>query len=613
MTPEWEKLSPYQQVRLRTEWVFGSRDPHTQTVLEYDSDGPHAIETTWVPAVFVCFREILDNALDEVITHGRGNRIDVTYHDLTFTVADNGRGMPIEWSDEHQNYAATILLSEMMSGRNFLAERGETRGLNGIGAKGVNFCSEWFRVEVTRGKKQFIQLFKENNELQIAEPTIWPVNGKKTGTRISFKPSRRVFHDLRLPESFIAARLHEIALCYPNLHLTFNGEKVRGDELHFAHQPIMFGIDVVGFASKFWLVPDFVPDGDFAFSLVNAIPLFNGGTHIDSFRRHFFTGLLGSLERESKRRKLTPSRNDVGDRLLIYNITEMTNPNFDSQSKTRLINEQVGTLIRQTLDAPDFYKDIIRKHPDWIDAIYQRCAARTQNKDAKDTIRQAKRNLRQKIEDLEDACGHDRSKCILFLAEGDSAISGLVKARDPDLHGGLPLLGKVLNVFGESHKRILENEALKKVMNSIGLIPGQRANRHLLRYGKIYITTDADHDGANIAALLVNFFYACWPELFDPHKPPYVHIFNTPLIIAVKGKQRRYWYAEDYGSFNPDKFKGWEITRAKGLAALVKDDWKYVLENPRAVPIIDDGGLQSSLILLFDKSQADQRKAWIGL
>ena len=610
---EWEKLSPYQQVRLRTEWVFGSRDPHSQTVLEYREAGPVLVETTWVPAIFTCFREILDNALDEIVSHGRGNRIDVTYDpDLTFSVADNGRGMPIEWSEEHQNYAATILLSEMMSGRNFIAERGETRGLNGIGAKGVNYCSEWFKVEVTRSKKQFTQTFHEDTDLRIDEPIIRPTASRKTGTKITCKLSSKVFPDRRLPASFIAARLHEIAQCYPKLHLTFNGEPVQGD-LQFAIPPIEITVAAEKFASRFWLVPSFVDGGEFAYSLVNAIPLFNGGTHIDAFRRHFYTGLLVALERENRRRKLTPNRADVSDGMLIYNITEMANPNFDSQSKTRLINEPIGQLVRQTLDAPDFYKDIIRKCPGWIDAIYQRCAARTQAKDSRETIRQAKRNLRQKIENLEDACGQDRSKCILFLAEGDSAISGLVKARNPELHGGLPLLGKVLNVFGETPKRILENAALSKVMNSIGLIPGQRANRHLLRYGKIYITTDADHDGANIAALLCNFFFICWPELFDPEKPPYVHIFNTPLIIAVKGKQRRYWYAEDYAEFNAEKYKGWEITRAKGLAALVKEDWQHVLENPRAVPIVDDGNLQAALTLLFDQTKADRRKEWIGL
>ena len=611
---EWEQLSSYKQIRRRTEMYFGSRDPHTQTVVDYGDDGLLLREATWVPAIFTAIREIVDNAVDELISHKRGKRLDITYNadDLIMSVADDGFGVPIEWSEEHQNYAATVLLSSMFSGRNFNDDRGDTRGLNGVGAKGTVFCSEWFKIEVFRDKKQFTQIFTEGEELQIDEPTIWPTNSKKHGTKISFKLSSTVFKDQRLPESFVAARMHEIAFCYPQIKLVYNGKELVPGNLFGDRQPITFNIEEPDFKAKFWLLPR--DDGDeFSFSLLNALPLFGGGTHIDAFRRSFYPGLLTALERESKRRKLTPNRSDVSDGLLIYCIAECPNPQFDSQAKTRLITEHVGSLVRKRLEDPTLFKQIIHDNQPWIDAIYERCAARTQSKDAKDTVRQAKKNLRQKIEDLEDACGHDRSKCILFLAEGDSAISGLVKARNPDLQGGLPLTGKVLNVYGESHKRIVENEALSKVMNAIGLIPGQRVNRHLLRYGKIFITCDADQDGANISALLCNFFYTCWPELFDPLKPPYIYIFNTPLIIAVKGKQRRYWYAEDYTSFSAERYKGWEITRAKGLAALVKEDWKHVLENPRAVPIIDDGELESTLSLLFDQKKADLRKEWIGL
>lgn len=616
MKKEWEKLTPYAQIRQRAEMYFGSRDPHTQQVLEYTEEGPRIVETTWVPAVFTCFREIVDNSLDECVTHGHGNRIDVTYDPKTMTISvtDNGRGMPIEWSKEHNAYAATVLLSEIMSGRNFVDDRGETRGLNGIGAKGVNFCSEWFQVEVVRGKMQFGQRFSEGAQLKIGEANVWPTNEKKTGTSIRFKLSKKVFPNLTLPESFIAARMHEIALCYPKLHLTYNGRKIetKNTSLFGKHEPILFDINEEGFRAKFWLVPNFIPEDDFAFSLVNAIPLFNNGAHMDAFRRGFYTGLLSAMERESRKRKLVPNRADVSEGLLIYSIMEMNSPSFDSQAKTRLINEQVGSMVRKTLDAPEFYRDIIRKYPAWIESIYERCAKRTQAKDERDTAKQAKKNLRQKIEDLEDACGHDRSQCVLFITEGKSAVVGCAEARDPQIHGAIPLRGKILNVHGVANKKIIENEALSKLMGAIGLVPGQRANRHSLRYGRLMVTCDADEDGKSITALLISFFYNCWPELFDPQKPPFLYVFSTPLIIAAKGKQRRYWYNDDVHTFNPERYKGWEITRAKGLAALEKEDWKHALANPKATPIVDDGGLKDALTLIFSPD-ADARKSWIGL
>ncbi len=615
---EWEKLTPYRQVRLRTEYVFGSRDPHTQPVLEYNN-GLQVSEVTWIPAIFTMFREILDNALDEVVSHKNGNKIDVTYDpkQMIFSVTDNGRGMPIEYSQEHQKYAATILLSDMFAGRNFKENHGDTRGLNGIGSKGVNFCSEWFQVEIHRNKKMFEQRFMEGTELVIEEPNIFPSTSRKSGTSIRFKLSEKVFPNMTLPESFIASRIYEVALCYPDITITYNGKPIKikstAAALFGDRKPITFTIDEPGFKGTFWLVPGFLNENDFSFSLVNAIPLFNGGTHIDAFKRGFYSGLLSNLEKESKRRKLSPNRSDVADGLLIYSIMEMSNPSFDSQAKTRLINENVGTIIKKTLDDPEFFKGVVKKYPEWIESIYNRCKDRTKVKDDAEAKKQAKKNLRQKIEDLEDACGFDRSKCTLFLTEGKSAVSGLVDACDKDIHGGLPLRGKILNVFESTNSDIIADKTLSKIMNSIGLIPGERVNRRNLRYGQVFITTDADEDGKNIAALLVNFFYACWPELFDPSKSPYIHIFNTPLIIAVKAKQRKYWYNDSYMDFDPEKYKGWEITRAKGLAALKKEDWKYILENPQAIPILDDGKLKEGLSLLFDPKRSDDRKSFIGL
>ena len=634
---EIKKLSEFAHARLRTEMWLGSRDPHTQVVLEYEAGRPVARETTWVPSLFTAIREVLDNAIDEVVTHGHGDQIMVTFDPATLTVMvqDNGRGIPITYDEAHKQYAATMALTETKAGRNFEDDRGATRGLNGVGGSIVNFCSEWFQMDIQRDKKHFSQRFHEGDggksaQLVIEEPMILPVKlakGKtqETGTKIEFKLSPKVFKNLTLPESFIRARMMEVSLCYPNLKVFYNGDRIQPakggvEKTLFADtKPITIEINQPGFLSRFWLVPNFFTAGgddavnEFNHSLVNAIPTFNGGIHVETFRRGFFGGMLSALERESKKRRLTPNRSDLADGMLLYNITEMDTPSFDSQSKTRLINEEVGVYIRKALDDPDFFKSVIKKNPEWIEQVYTKCAERTQKKDDSELAKLAKKNLRTKVEDLEDACGSDRSKCILFLGEGKSAISGMVEARDPNIHGGLPLRGKVLNVFGEAGKTIWENEALKKIMIAIGLTPGVRANRHQLRYGKVYITTDADEDGKNIGALLVNFFYTVWPELFDPDKPPFIYLFDTPLIVAVKGKQRKYWYNDNYHDFSSEEHKGWEITRAKGLAALKRDDWRWVLANPKARAVTNDGKLAEALELLFNPKLADSRKAWIGM
>jgi DNA gyrase/topoisomerase IV subunit B len=423
------KLSEAAHGRVRLEMYLGSRDPHTQVVLQYENGAPYAVEQTWIPAVFTAFREILDNALDEVAGHGHGDRIDITYDPATmiFSVADNGRGIPIAYNEQHKMHAATLALSHARAGRNF-GERGQLRGTNGIGASVVNFCSEWFHIDVERDGQTFHQEFSEGPELAsdftAAAPVIKKKTLKATGTTVTFKLSSIVFPHMTLPEDFIQARIYEAALCNPKISIYYNGTKVKvksgGPEknLFVGFKPIHIGVQEGSFTTDFWLIPHFFEDGEHQHSIVNSIPAFDGGVHMDTFKKYFFSGLLTALERESKKRKLNPNRSDLADGLLLYNITTMDAPNFNSQSKTRLNNEETSEFVKKALDDPDFFKNIIKKYSEWIDAVYARCAERTMKKDAADTNKLAKKLLRSKVAGLMDASGTDRSKCIIFLAEG---------------------------------------------------------------------------------------------------------------------------------------------------------------------------------------------------
>ncbi len=619
-----KKLSDWSHVRKKSEMYYGSRNLHTQEIVTYRDFKPVVMETSWVPAVFTAFREIIDNALDEVVGHGFGSRIDITYDVKTreMSVEDDGRGIPTDWSEEEKCHLATMVMSECRTGRNF-DERGEIAGTNGIGASGVNFCSKYFILDVVHNGVKFHQEFREGDEifgesLQIVAPVIKKVKSAKSGTKITFKLSDSVFHNLTLPDEFIRSRATEIAICNPTLKIFYNGEQIKvkpkPEQTLFPDiKPIFIEIVEENFRSRFWIThgndtPEHIH------SIVNNIPTFNGGVHTETFRKFFYTGLLAGLESQSKRRKLTPNRSDVCDGIFVYSITNMMAPNFDSQSKTRLINEEVGMIIRKHLENGDLYKDLIKRNSEWIESIYERCAERTLKKDAADLNKLNKKSKKQKVEKLNDAIGLDRSKCILFIAEGDSAIGGLTEARNPQIHGGLPLRGKVLNVHPSktTMKEAASNEALSQLMISIGLSIGERANRHKLRYGKIYITVDQDEDGKSILALLVNFFYQFWPELFDP-KNPFIYAFDTPLIIAYKGKIRKYWYNDNYDEFDPLQYKGWDVIRAKGLSALSKIDWKNSLDAPRSQVITDDGELKEALDLIFNEKRADARKTWMGI
>ena len=617
------KLSDYRHARLRTEMYLGSRSPHTQTIVNWTGAKLEPVEMTWTPAVYCAFREILDNALDEVVGHGHGSKVDVTYDPKTmeFTVADDGRGIPIDWDDSERMHKATLALTQSRAGRNF-GQREEVRGTNGIGASVVVNCSEYFEILVHRDGQKFQQSFHEGteffDELDIREPKITK-SAEKSGTQVRFKLSKTVFKNIKLPLAFVKARMFEIAANHPKIRITFNGDRVvvkpSVDKTMFTGKDVIT-IDVNDnkFKSTYYLAPGFANDGEYLHTTVNDIPAFNGGQHIDTFKRLFYGGLIKALERESKRRGLTPNRSDVADGLLIYNVTFMHAPNFDSQSKTRLINDDVDSYIKKVLEDEETFKRIIKTNKTWIDQIYARCAARTQKKDDAEIAKIGRKMMRTKVPKLLDANGKDRTKCILLITEGDSAKTMVSAVRDPEIHGALPLRGKILNVRGESFKDIIGNQIIMDLMTSIGVALGQKADRKELRYGKVYLAADQDPDGANITALLVNFFYLHWPELFDPKQEPFFYAFQTPFIIQEKGKQRFYWYADDYHTYDAKDWKNCpKPTRAKGLGSLEEADWRHSLVSPKLIPVTDDGKLSEVLDLIFNGTRADDRKNWVAL
>jgi DNA gyrase/topoisomerase IV subunit B len=618
MSTEIIKLSDYSHARLRTEMYLGSRDPHTQEIPSYNNRKIELKETTWVPARFTAFREILDNAFDEIIGHGFGDTVHVKYDETTseFMVSDNGRGIPITYDETHKMHSATMAMSSARAGRNF-KERGQVAGTNGIGASVVNFCSDYMQLDITRDSNHFSQLFEGKEELIINDPVITP-SKSKSGTAISFKLSNTVFTNDILPTGFIYDRLYEIAVIHQNLKIYFNGVKIITEKtieksLFHDTKTVVFNVEKEGFSSKFWLIPQFAEVGEYQHAIINRIPAFNGGAHIDAFRKHFYTNLLTALSKESKKRKLNPNKSDIADGIMVFNVTTMNAPNFDSQSKTRLINEETEKYIRDELSDPEFFKNIIKKYADWIEQIYTRCAERTMKKDLGDLAKESKKLAREKLPaNLLDANGTDRSKCILLLAEGESAISGASSVRDPAIHGGMALRGKVLNVSDSSIKEVMDNKVLRDIMNAVGLIPGVKADIAKLRYGKIYIAHDADPDGYNIGALLINFFHKFWPELMQ-NENPFINVFLTPFVIAEKGKTRKYWYSDDYHSFDPKDYSGWSITRAKGLGTLTKVDWKHAIDYPKLIPITDDLEMKETLDLIFNSARKDDRKDWIGM
>jgi len=630
MSDNPKTISEMAHARLRTEMFLGSRETHSQNVLNFDGKNLSLQEQTWVPSLYTAFREIVDNALDELVAHAHGDTLKVSYDPsvMEFEVIDNGRGIPIhEIPSVGKGPAASYMMSNPRSGRNF-DERGNVAGVNGIGASIVNFTSEWFILDIIRDGKKFHQRWDEG---QYAKNPIHKTNGpsikktasKKTGTSVKFRPSNKVWKNMLLPINFIEARMWDIALCNPTLKVYFNGSRL----LVSGRDPVsttlfnntnssLIEIKTDRVHAKYYAATGYADD-EYVHSSVNNIPVLQGGPHVDEFRNLFYTTLIKLLDALVKKAigikgKTTNilTRADVSHDILIYNITVMDDPHFDSQSKTRLVSE-----IKSDIKSGFFESDVsgfIRKNPKWVQAVIDRCKSRTVNTSKRVLAKDQKKLSKTKIATLRDATSKDRSKCSLFISEGNSAAAGIVAARDATIHGILPLRGKIMNVNGVTPKKVLASNALTDIMASIGLKIGEYANPMHLRYGKIFITTDADEDGKNITCLLTNFLFTFWPELFSDPDHPIVYQFDTPLIILVKGQKRKYIYSDAYDSFNSADWNGWHIIRAKGLARLTQPDWKKVIATPKLISITEDGGMKDTLDLIFDPTRADDRKEWLA-
>jgi DNA gyrase/topoisomerase IV subunit B len=168
-------------------------------------------------------------------------------------------------------------------------------------------------------------------------------------------------------------------------------------------------------------------------------------------------------------------------------------------------------------------------------------------------------------------------------------------------------------VWGESPATVLGMGKLTNLLASIGLVPGQKANREKLRFESLTLATDADHDGDDIFTTLICLFHSFWPELFDPKQKPFVYRLISPNIIAVKGKQRIHFSSMDKFEEKRNQMKSYSISYIKGLGSLETEDWEMIINNSDPdilIPILDDGLIGTTLELLFGPNSTP-RKTWL--
>ena len=626
-------LSDREHVRLRTQVYLGNMHPTTYQVPVFVNGGIQIRDFTFTPAVYKAVGEILDNSIDEHAQSGGRRKklmIEADPETGSYTISDNGRGIPI---DKHETgkYTPEVALGSLRAGRNFGADKDEgVIGQNGVGSACTNYCSGNFSIEVHRDGKRYWQEFHNGAE-KVLKPKITKVKTTTAnkGTSVGFCLDHELPWDVSLPYEMMQNRALEIAMTNPDITVDFNGTAYRyGGGLSDVVKEVVgessmiqmddesdrsafkFEYEKDGMVLEFHVILGVNDEIDEqVFTWVNSSLLFDGGICNTQFMNAFVDRAIKQLQPAAKKAKVEITKNDVRQGILVLASLKVADPEYDAQSKTRLTGPNLRLPINKMVE--DGWAGFVRKNKQWLEIVLERAMVRYHARANKAAIKDHQKGLHKKVAGLIDANSTNRFECQLLVTEGESAASMITSARDTNTTASLPLTGKVNNVYGTTPAQLLNMGKMTDLLSSIGLTPGRKAMRSEMRYGRVVIATDADFDGSDIFTLLINLFFTHWPELFDRGYQPFVYRLLAPNVCLTKGKKRIHFPTREAYEKGKGRYKGWTVHYYKGLGSMSRADWEMVLESDDTlIPVQDDGNMKEALELLFGPS-ADARKDWL--
>lgn len=616
----YRKLDEIEHVLQRPGMYIGSTQLRTEDVWVFDKVFVKE-SIKYNPGFIKLFDEIILNSVDEHRRNPKLNCIKVEVNQQTglISVWDNG-GIPVEvFKDEDgktfqkqlgktkwEEYIPEMIFSSLRAGSNFNDDEERIgAGTNGVGASLTNIFSKTFTVETADGKHYFHQEFSDN----LAKFTVPEVKKlKQNYTKISYITDFSRFKMSDIDDDtmkMLKKRCVDIAGCNCNLKVYFNGEMFSFKS--FKDYASLY-CDLISYdANNKWEIAIGVSENGYQHvSFVNSVDTYQGGTHVGMLQGDIINGVRPFV---AKKHKIDLKPNDIRNHLFLFINATVVNPAFSSQTKENFITEITDFVYKYTISnkviADVFKSDIIQNALDWYE----------QKKQAEERAELRKLNKglnNKKILKLIDAkANNNRHRCILGIFEGESALSPVRQFRDAQTFGAYPLRGKFTNVSEMKAVDVIKNQEVQDLVAAIGLKLGEAPDFKNLRYGKIYIYTDADQDGNNIAGLMINFFGKYWPELFEHNM-----IFKvlTPLMIAKKGSTVKIFYDqyeldEWLKTANP---KQWVMEYKKGLAALEDDDYNNIINNPKVLQMKKDKSFNNTLKLWFSGDSQPRKEKILG-
>ena len=558
---------------------------------------------TDVKALHHLIYEVVDNSIDEALA-GFCDRIDVIIHeDSSVTVIDNGRGIPVDEHPQMKKSALEVVMTVLHAGGKFGGGGYKVSGgLHGVGVSAVNALSEWCKVEVQREGKIHMQRYQRGIPQGPLEVT-GKVKQEETGTKISFKFDTEIFKggDEYRFETLVQ-RFREMAFVTRGVTIRIADER-DGREMTFyfeggitsfvrylnrnrgtLHKVVHMEKEIEGVVIDAAIqFTDAFAESLYAFA--NTINTIDGGTHLTGLRSAV-TRTINDYARKNKLLKDGDPNftgDDTREGLTGIVSVKIPEPQFESQTKVKLMNPEVQTYTQQVIN--EAFGSFLEENPSAARAIVQKCLtsarARTAARKARDlVIRKSALESLTLPGKLADCSERDPSKTELYIVEGDSAGGSAKQGRDRHFQAILPLRGKILNTERARLDKILSNNEVKALISALGTGVGENFDVSGLRYGRVIIMTDADVDGSHIRTLLLTFFFRYMQELIDEG---HLYIAQPPLYSISQKKKQQYVYTEAekdevLKSFGKDSEKA-SLQRYKGLGEMNPDQlWETTMD-----------------------------------
>ncbi|MFM8877027.1 MAG: DNA topoisomerase (ATP-hydrolyzing) subunit B [Anaerolineae bacterium] len=569
--------------------------------------------------------EVVDNAIDEALA-GFCTRIDVTIHkDSSVSVKDNGRGIPVgphpSKKDANGKPMETVdvVMTVIGAGGKFGGGGYKVSGgLHGVGISAVNALSEWTTTEIKRDGKHWRQEYKRGIP-QGSIKQIGKVDKEDTGTTQTFKFDKVIFtEDIDYRFDTLVQRFREMSFVTRGITLKFEDERAdREMTFHFEGgitsfvrylnrnrenlHPVVHvekEVENIGIEAAIQYTDAYTES---VYSFANTINTIDGGTHLTGLRSSL-TRVINDYARKSGLLKDADpnfSGDDTREGLTAIVSVKHPGPQFESQTKVKLMNPEVQTYVTQVVG--EAFATFLEENPQAAKAIIAKCLTSAR---ARDAARKARDLVIRKsaLESLTlpgklaDCSERDTSKTELYIVEGDSAGGSAKQGRDRHFQAILPLRGKILNTERARLDKILGNNEVKALISALGTGIGDNFDLEGLRYGRVIIMTDADVDGSHIRTLLLTFFFRYMPQLIEDG---HLYIAQPPLYRIAHKNNVKYVYSDkEKDKALKELGEKANLQRYKGLGEMNPDQLWDTTMNPSNRTLL--------LVTVDDAAEADR-------